>query len=522
MSDTPQLIISKKALDAVIFDLDGVVTRTVDAHAAAWRRLFDDFLSRRTAQGGEDLRPFDIEHDYRRYVDGRPRYQGVRHFLASRHIELPVGQPDDAPEQETICGLGNRKNRMFRQTVEEQGVELYGCAITLIRRLRNANIKTAVVSASKNCTLILKRAGIVDLFDAQVDGVEAERLGLHGKPDPDTFLEAAHRLGVAPARSAVLEDAIAGVTAGKRGRFALVIGVDRGGYGRDLSEHGADFVFEDLCRIEVEGTTAEDGLPPPALAELNLISQQLAGKRPACFFDYDGTLTPIVERPEDALLSEQMRRALTEAARRFPVAIISGRDLEDVRRLVGIPELVYAGSHGFDIAGPELRLELPEGAHALDPLREAAHELAERLESVPGARLEPKRFAVAVHYRQTAAADVPRVESAVDEVIEHHPRLRKTGGKKVFELRPAIEWDKGRAVSWLIAELGLDRPDVLPIYIGDDLTDEDAFRALLGRGLGILVARGPQPSLATYRLTEPDQVRDLLLHLVAHAESGHE
>jgi trehalose-phosphatase len=127
-----------------------------------------------------------------------------------------------------------------------------------------------------------------------------------------------------------------------------------------------------------------------------------------------------------------------------------------------------------------------------------------------------------VHYRQAAAADVPRVESAVDEVIEHHPRLRKTGGKKVFELRPAIEWDKGRAVSWLIAELGLDRPDVLPIYIGDDLTDEDAFRVLLGRGLGILVARGPQPSLATYRLTEPDQVRDLLLHLVAHAESGHE
>jgi trehalose-phosphatase len=519
MPKNDPLIMSRRELDAVIFDLDGVITRTVDLHAGAWKRLFDSFMAERSAQGGEDLRPFDIDRDYRRYVDGRPRYQGVHHFLAARHIELPMGEPSDPPESETICGLGNRKNQMFREAIEEQGVGLYGCAVALVRRLRKAGIKTAVVSASKNCALILRRAGISDLFGARVDGIEAERLELDGKPDPDTFLEAAQRLDVEPARAAVVEDAIAGVRAGKRGRFGLVIGVDRGDYGHDLASHGADAVVKDLCSIEVEGTVADDGLLPPALTELGLFSQQLADRRPACFLDYDGTLTPIVERPEDALLSAPMREALIAAVRRFPVAIISGRDLDDVRDLVCIPELVYAGSHGFDIAGPDLRLELPEGAKALGELQQAADELALPLAAIAGARLERKRFAVAVHYRQVADGYVPEVEARVDEVAGRHPRLRKTGGKKVFELRPAIDWDKGRAVRWLIAELGLDRPDVLPIYIGDDLTDEDAFHALLGRGLGILVAHTAQPSLASLRLTDPDQVRALLLHLVATVES---
>jgi trehalose 6-phosphate phosphatase len=520
MPENDPLIISRREFDAMLFDLDGVITRTVDLHPGAWKRLFDEFMTERSAQGGEDLRPFDIDRDYRRDVDGRPRYQGVRHFLAARHIELPMGEPADPPERETMCGLGNRTNQLFREAIEEQGVGLYGCAVALVHRLRKAESKTAVVSASKNCALILRRAGISELFGARVDGIEAERLELDGKPDPDTSMEAVRRLGVAPDRAAVVEDAIAGVTAGKRGRFALVIGIDRGGYGHDLTSHGADVVVEGLCRVEVEATVADDGPPPPALTELGLFSQQLAHRLPACFLDYDGTLTPIVERPEDALLSAPMRAALTAAARRFPVAIISGRDLEDVHNLVGIPELVYAGSHGFDIAGPGLRLELPAGAKALGELQQAADELVEPLAAIAGTRLEHKRFAIAVHYRQVADAYVPEVESHVDEVAKRHPQLRKTGGKKVCELRPAIDWDKGQAVRWLIAELGLDRADVLPIYIGDDVTDEDAFRALLGRGLGILVAHTAQPSLASLRLSDPDQVRALLLHLVETLESA--
>ena len=508
----PALRISRERLDAVIFDLDGVVTRTADVHAAAWKRLFDAYLKQRPVQEGEDLRPFDSDRDYRRYVDGRPRYQGVKHFLAARHIDLPMGTPDDPPDSETICGLGNRKNQMFTELVEEQGVEVYGCAVALIHQLRKAGIKTAVVSASKNCPLILDEAGIADLFDARVDGIEAKRLGLAGKPDPDTFLEAAQRLGVEPERAAVLEDAAAGVTAANRGRFGLVIGIDRGGQREALLERGADLVVEDLCRIDVEDSGAAP--MPEALDDPTRISDRLVDKRPALFLDYDGTLTPIVEHPEDARLADDMRRTLLQAARSMPVAVISGRDLDDVRRMVDVPEIIYAGSHGFDIQGPNLRLELPEGVDALDDLEQAAEELAERLAPIPGVRLERKRFALAVHYRQAAALDVDRVEAAVDWAAERRARLRKTDGKKVFELRPDIDWDKGRAVRWLLSELGLDSPDVLPIFIGDDLTDEDAFKVLAGWGIAILVAEEPHPSAAAYRLDGPEQVAALLRHLV--------
>ncbi len=515
----PDLTISPDRLDAVIFDLDGVVTRTAEVHAAAWKRLFDSYLSERTAGEGEDTSPFDVERDYRRYVDGRPRYQGVRHFLSSRRIELPMGEPEDSPESETICGLGNRKNRVFREFIREQGVEVYGCAVALIHQLRAAGIKTAVVSASKNCGLILEEAGIGDLFDAQVDGIEAERLDLDGKPDPDTFLEAARRLGVEPERAAVIEDAIAGVTAARRGRFALVIGVDRGGQREALSEHGADLVFEDLCRIAVEGGDTDTGHSPELLTDWSRISNRLEDRRPALFLDFDGTLTPIAERPENARLSDEMLRTLSAAAQVMPVAVVSGRDLADVRRLVRLPEIIYVGSHGCDIQGPNLRLELPEGVDALDDLDRAAEDLAERIAPIPGARLERKRFAIAVHYRQAAEGDAGRVELAVDQVQGRYPRLRKTGGKKVFELCPDIDWDKGRAVRWLLSKLGLDGPDVLPIYIGDDVTDEDAFSALRGRGIGILVGEQPQPSAADYRLRDTAQVEALLRHLV-ETETG--
>jgi trehalose 6-phosphate phosphatase len=515
----PELVISRSRFRAVIFDLDGVVTRTADVHAAAWKRLFDSYLGERPAREGEDLSSFDINRDYRRYVDGRPRYQGVRHFLSARHVDLPMGEPDDSPDSETICGLGNRKSQIFRELVEERGVEVNGCAVALIRQLRRGGIKTAVVSASKSCRLILDRAGLTELFDARVDGIEAERLDLNGQPEPDTFLEAARRLGVDPEQTAVLEDAIAGVTAGRRGRFGLVIGVDRDGQRRALSEHGADLVLADLCRIDVEKDGGHGEPAPRPLADMTWVSNQLADKRPVLFLDYDGTLTPIVERPENACLSADMSQTLLDAARAMPVAIVSGRDLEDVRKRVGIREIIYAGSHGFDIEGPDLRLELPAGVDALDDLDQAAEDLTKHLAPITGARLERKRFAIAVHYRQVAEENVERVESAVDFVQARFPRLRKTSGKKVFELRPDIEWDKGRAIRWLLSQLGLDSPDILPIYIGDDLTDEDAFRSLRGRGIGILVSEHPQPSAAAYQLNDTDQVAKLLRHLI-DAEAG--
>jgi len=512
----PEFTISQEEIGAAIFNLDGVVTRIANLQASVWKRLFDAYLRERSSREGEDYRYFDIGHDYSRYVDGRPRYQAIKHFLLARHIDLPRGDPDDPPDRETICGLGSRKNLIFDQIVEEQGVAVYGCAIALIYRLRKAGIKTAVVSASKHCDLILSRAGITDLFDTHIDGIEAEHLDLDSKPDPDIFLEAARRLDMVPARTAVFEDTLVGITAGKRARLSLVIGVDRGGLEQKMRKYGADFVVRDLCRVDVAGPGAGKGHRlPRLLTNRAWVSQQLAGKRPALFLNYGGTLAPSVhDQPENTRFSEAMHLILRNAARMAQVVVVSGRDCEDVSRLVGLPEITYAGSHGMEIRGPDLRLELPEGIDALDDLSRATVDLTTELQAISGVHLIRKRFAIVVHYQRMAGEDADRVESAVRDVQARFPRLHLTGGKDVIELLPDIDWDKGRAVRWLLSELGLDGPEVLPIYMGDDITDEDAFRAVHDRGLGILVSDQEQPSAAHYRVRDTDQVAELLRHLV--------
>lgn len=236
------------AIKAFLFDLDGVVTHTAAIHARAWKRLFDEFLA--GFEGDPERRaPFRLPEDYLAYVDGKPRYEGVRSFLQSRGIDLPWGDPQDSPDDRTICGLGNRKNRYFNEVMAEQGVEVFPTTIDLIRALRTKGIKTACVSSSKNCRPVLERAGITDLFDVIFDGRDLEREGLAGKPRPDAFLRAAERLGVAPAESAVVEDAVSGVAAGKAGAFRLVIGVDRGAGREALQSAGADVVVADLSDL---------------------------------------------------------------------------------------------------------------------------------------------------------------------------------------------------------------------------------------------------------------------------------
>jgi len=514
-----ELTLTRERFTAAIFDLDGVVTRTVEVHAAAWKQLFDNFMNDRLAQDGEDLHPFDSERDYRQYIDGRPRYQGVKHFLSARHIDLPIGEPQDPPETESVCGLGNRKNRLFQQIVQEHGVAVYDCALSLIHRLRQAGFKIAMVTASKNCDLILERVGIAELFDTRIDADEAERLDLDGKPDPDTLWEAARRLGVLPAQTVVFEDVVAGVTAAKRGRFGLVIGVDRGGQRQALLDHGADQVLEELCIIDVEGSGDEEGFMPPLLRDMSWLSRQLTNKHPALFLDFDGTLAPIVDRPADAKLPQPMRRTLRDAAAVMPVALISGRDLTDLHERVKLPELIYAGSHGFEIQGPDLRLELPAGLDAVEELAQAATELEAGLADIGGAWLERKRFMLAVHYREAAKADIERLTAFVAAVHDRFSRLRLTPGKMLFELRPDIDWDKGRALRWLLSEMHLDHAEVLPLYLGDDESDEDAFRVLHGRGIGILVADRPRQSLAILRVEGSDQVIRLLRHLIEQVET---
>ena len=243
-------IIPVKAFSAFIFDLDGVVTDTAKIHAAAWKKTFDGFLKKQAADGTV-FAPFDLSLDYTQYVDGMPRYDGVRNFLESRGIRIPYGTPADSPDQDTIYGIGNRKNAEFQRFIENGNILVYGTTLELIRTLRSRNIKTAVVSSSKNCLKILEAVHIVDLFDTRIDGIDSQKLNLKGKPDPDIFLTAARKLNVSPDRAVVVEDAISGVIAGKKGGFGLVIGIDRASQSEKLKEHGADVVVRDLAQVSL-------------------------------------------------------------------------------------------------------------------------------------------------------------------------------------------------------------------------------------------------------------------------------
>jgi trehalose 6-phosphate phosphatase len=243
--------------------------------------------------------------------------------------------------------------------------------------------------------------------------------------------------------------------------------------------------------------------------------KEIAGhRRLAVFLDYDGTLTPIVSQPDQALLSDSTRQVVRTLAACVPVAILTGRNLDDIRGRVDIDGIVYAGSHGFDIAGPQgLRRQV--ATEFLQVLDVAEKELREKFAAIPGALLERKRFSIAAHYRQANESGVIKITQAVNEAAARHRELRKIAGKKVYELQPDIDWNKGSAVLWLLEKLGLDQPDVLPLYIGDDRTDEDAFRALRQRGVGIIVSEQPRPSLASYSLKNPAEVERFLRDLIA-------
>ncbi|ATL87818.1 beta-phosphoglucomutase family hydrolase [Streptomyces sp. SID8361] len=231
---------------ACLFDLDGVLTRTAVVHAAAWKQMFDEFLRRRD---GASFRPFDSAHDYDEYVDGRPRADGVRTFLASRGIDLPDGEPDDPPDRDTVYGLGNRKNILVLEKIRKEGVEAYPGSVRFVAAVRAEGLRTAVVSSSANCRDVLIAAGIEDLFEVRIDGVVAAERKLPGKPHPDTFLEAGRELDTGPEAAAVFEDALAGMEAGRSGHFGCVVGVDRVGQADALRAHGADIVVEDLAEL---------------------------------------------------------------------------------------------------------------------------------------------------------------------------------------------------------------------------------------------------------------------------------
>lgn len=512
-------------IEAVIFDTDGVVTRTAAVHFKAWKHVFDKFLS--TYASGDATAPF-TDADYRHHVDGISRYDGVDAMLRSRGIELPWGDPGDPPGDATVCAVANTKNAAFEDAVKRDGVEPYETTRRFIGALHDAGVRTAVISASRNCAMVLRVAGMSDLFEVRVDGIDQAESGFAGKPAPDVFLEAAKRLGVEPSHAAVLEDAISGVTAARAGGFGMVVGLDRSLNPAPLQEH-ADLVVPDAADLEVVDIgggmsslrrAANPAVPiaalPDAMGDHDL-ARRIDGKRPVVFFDYDGTLTPIVDRPEDAILTDEMSATLADLAEHVPVAIVSGRDLDDVVGLVGEQPFWFSGSHGFDVRSPGgERIQVDIGAEALPALDEAAQRLQGPVGAIEGAWVERKRFAIAVHHRATPDRLVDELRRIVETEEARHDELRMSGGKKIFELRPAADWHKGKAILWLLAAMGMDEPGVVAVFLGDDVTDEDGFTELRDRGIGIVVADISDPesanrmSAALDRLDDPDAVRGFL------------
>jgi len=508
-------------IDAVILDMDGVITQTALLHARAWKRMFDTFFKSRPHG---DCQPFDIRQDYFRYMDGKSRAEGVRSFLASRNIRVHEGLPGDPGGMVTIHGLANLKNKFFLQLIEEEGVDVYQDTVAWVKQWRAEGKKTAVISSSTNCAFIMQRAGLDHLFDVRVDGTTVAARRLPGKPAPDLFLEAAKELGVAPGRAVVVENAVSGLQAGSKGGFHLVVGVARHATEDELRENGADIVVGTLGELRPCGPDAKRPEVtvelPSALKKLQWMGNGPVGKNVAVFLDFDGTLAPIVPRPGDARISVEMRSLVRRLAATCTVAIVSGRDRGDVADRVGLPELVYAGSHGFDISGPGgLHMQHEEGGRYLPDLYQAGKDLHHCLDAIEGVQIERKKYAIAVHYRNVPEAQQQQVQEAVYAVANATERLELSAGKKVVELRPAIDWHQGLAVGWIMDALQLDAGKVLPLYIGDDLTDEDAFRFLKDSGVGILVGDHGAPTDANYRLEDIHQVKQLLHILVKYFQA---
>lgn len=387
----------------------------------------------------------------------------------------------------------------------------FGATVDLARKLQGAGVAVAAYASNPQCRQAMTAAGIDDLFGVCIDGVAAHR-GAADKPDPTVLLEAAHRLGARPQRCVVVETSAAGVAAARVGGFSLVIGIDGPGSTEEFVRRGADVVLDDLADIAVRSGDRRISELPNALGSYGQLIGITSARESMLFLDYDGTLSPIVSDPGEASLVAGAAEALELITKVCPVAVLSGRDLADVSGRVGTPGIWYAGSHGFELTEPDGTYHCNDAAAGFVPILErAAADLRKSLDHIPGVRVEHKRFAVAVHYREVAPELVGEIVSATHQ-LGGRVGLRVTGGRMLVELRPDLEWDKGTTLAWI-----RDRIDPsgcrMPIYIGDDLTDEDAFDAVHFDGIGIVVGHdedGDRRTAARFSLQSPDQVREFI------------
>jgi alpha,alpha-trehalase len=490
--------------DAAILDMDGVLTDTAVLHEQAWKETFDQLLASEKGQ-----QPFSSD-DYRRFVDGKPRLDGVRDFLASRAIDATASR---------FTEIGERKNHAYRRLLRD-GIDPFDDAVRAVERWKRHGFGIAFVSSSRNAGIVLEEAGIAELCDVRIDGEIAEHDGLDGKYE--MLREAARRLGSEPSKAFVVEDAASGVEAAARAGFACVIGLARNGQPGLLEEAGATLVVRSLDQV---ANLVEPGSRPASELPIALLGDTLAARvgvrRPIVLLDFDGTLSPIVDRPQDAALEEGMRERIQELSRLCTVAIVSGRDRLDVEQRVGLPDLWYAGSHGFDVAAPDGRTFTPEEAEpAREELESAEEEVRRELDHIEGLVLERKAFALAVHYRLAKDDDAEQAIRTVQEIAGRSRHLTTHSDLLVIELRPQLDWHKGSAIDQMLTTIGFRSTDSVPIYVGDGRTDEDAFLALRERGLGILVGTPLRPTHAHLRVERQEDVGALIDLLIQLSDSA--
>lgn len=501
-------------MKAIIIDMSEVLIHTALISKNAWVTVFNDLLENTNAK-----QLFNDE-DYYTFIDGKPKFERVQNFLNARNINLPFGSQSDSAEKETICSLEKRKSKIFTQMLKTSELQFYEKALQKIKFWKEKGLKTAIVSSDETFKKALNSTVIKNLFDIKIDGHASRKKGLKEKPEADIYIEAAKELGVPPESCIVFDDSVPGLQAGSKGNFGLVVGVNRRENRKSLSENGADIVidsFDELDLFNDPEIRAWFNKPIPSFASQYVeIGKAVYEKTPVLFLDYDGTLTPIVQRPEAAVISDEMHAVLNDCASKFKVAAVSGRDMDDLKSRINLENMIYAGSHGFRISGPEgLYMEHEKSEEILPKLDSMENRLYQAYsDEIEGVQIERKRYAIAIHYRNAREQDIPFIRNKVFETIENTEGFKIGEGKKILELKPDIDWHKGKAVLWILEKLGLTDPEkYVPIYIGDDVTDEDAYEALKGRGIGIQVGPGAEPTAAQFKLKNVYQVRIFLKEL---------
>ncbi|WP_408095764.1 trehalose-phosphatase [Peredibacter sp. HCB2-198] len=477
---------SSESYSAVILDLDGVLTDTRNLHYDAWKQTFDEYL-RNYGQG-----PFSPK-EYEQYVDGKPRSQGILDFLIFRGIPITSSE---------LQKLGERKNKLYLSELDQYGLVVFSDALRSLKRWKERGVPLAVVSSSKNTSKILDRLGIRNYFNVEMNALKGEELHLQGKPSPDFFLEAARKLNKDPEECIVVEDAVSGIEAGIDGKFGSVIGIARPGQtgAKELSNAGADFVVNSLEEIF--------DLKPNLLKNWRRFAKFINGREMALFLDFDGTLSEIVPNHTEAQMVEEIRPILTRIAESIKVAIISGRDRQDVKARVGIDGVFYAGCHGYDISGPGcFHFQVEEAEIASEEMSEAIQKIEGLKNKYPDLSIEKKKYFTAVHYRQVPTSLHSKLENEIKNLIKDYKKLELRKGKMVLDLAPRLKWNKGEAVKKLCDVLDLEPGKTVAVYIGDDLTDEDVFCELQSWGVGIKVGiEGMAGTCSEYSLRSPSDV----------------